>query len=108
MSEQNRTYEQIEEITLHFGKGTVEPFTAKDGREMLKIMIPMQTAVIISPGQASCFRQKQSMRTSMAKDSGQRFLRMVIQLLPCRIWLVRAKTVRISGRMRRRPAATVS
>lgn len=28
MSEQNRTYEQIEEITLHFGKGTVEPFTA--------------------------------------------------------------------------------
>ena len=40
MSEQNRNYEQIEEITLHFGKGTVEPFTAKDGREMLKIMIP--------------------------------------------------------------------
>ena len=40
MSEQNRTYEQIEEITLHFGKGTVEPFTAKDGREMLKIVIP--------------------------------------------------------------------
>ena len=33
MSEQNRNYEQIEEITLHFGKGTVEPFTAKDGRE---------------------------------------------------------------------------
>ena len=40
MSEQNRNYEQIEEITLHFGKGTVEPFTTKDGREMLKIMIP--------------------------------------------------------------------
>ena len=40
MSEQNRNYEQIEEITLHFGKGTVEPFTAKDGREMLKIVIP--------------------------------------------------------------------
>lgn len=37
MNEQNRTYEQI---TLHFGKGTVEPFTAKDGREMLKIVIP--------------------------------------------------------------------
>jgi len=34
------TRNQIEEITLHFGKGTVEPFTAKDGREMLKIMIP--------------------------------------------------------------------
>ena len=30
----------IEEITLHFGKGTVKPFTAKDGREMLKIVIP--------------------------------------------------------------------
>ena len=40
MSEQNRTYEHVEEITLHFGKGTVEPFTAKDGREMLKIVIP--------------------------------------------------------------------
>ena len=40
MSEQNRNYEQIEEITLPFGKGTVEPFTAKDGREMLKIVIP--------------------------------------------------------------------
>ena len=34
----NRTYEQIEEITLHFGKGTAEPFTAKDGRE-LKSMV---------------------------------------------------------------------
>ena len=39
MSEQNRNYEQSEEITLHFGKGTVEPFTAKDGREMMKIVI---------------------------------------------------------------------
>ena len=38
MSEQ--TYEQTEEITLHFGKGMVEPSTAKDYREMLKIMIP--------------------------------------------------------------------
>ena len=40
MGEQNRNYGQIKEITLHFGKGTVEPFTAKDGREMLKIVIP--------------------------------------------------------------------
>ena len=42
MSEQKnyRTEDKIEEITLHFGKGTVEPFTAKDGREMLKIVIP--------------------------------------------------------------------
>ena len=30
MSEQNRNYGQIKEITLHFGKGTVEPFTAKE------------------------------------------------------------------------------
>ncbi|MBQ8052773.1 MAG: hypothetical protein IJ198_03050 [Lachnospiraceae bacterium] len=37
MSEQNRNYEQIEEITLHFGKGTVEPFTAKDGNECCPI-----------------------------------------------------------------------
>ena len=36
MSEQNRNYEQIEEITLHFGKGTMEPFTAKDGRNIRK------------------------------------------------------------------------
>ena len=36
MSEQNRNYEQIEEITLHFGKGTVEPFTAKDGKNIWK------------------------------------------------------------------------
>ena len=42
MSEQKnyRAEDKIEEITLHFGKGTVEPFTAKDGREMLKIVIP--------------------------------------------------------------------
>ena len=40
MAEQNRNYGQIKEITMHFGKGTVEPFTAKDGREMLKIVIP--------------------------------------------------------------------
>ncbi|MDY4692463.1 MAG: hypothetical protein SO401_02670 [Blautia sp.] len=40
MAEQNRNYGQIKEITMHFGKGTVEPFTAKDCREMLKIVIP--------------------------------------------------------------------
>ena len=42
MSEQNRNYEQIEEITLHFGKGTAEPFTTKDGKEMMRITIPNQ------------------------------------------------------------------
>ena len=36
MAEQNRNYGQIKEITLHFGKGTVEPFTAKDGRNIRK------------------------------------------------------------------------
>ena len=29
-----------EEITLHFGKGTAEPFTSKDGKEMMRIVIP--------------------------------------------------------------------
>ena len=42
MSEQNRTYEQIEEITLHFGKGLAEPFQSKDGREFMRITIPNQ------------------------------------------------------------------
>ena len=36
MAEQNRNYGQIKEITLHFGKGTVEPFTAKEGRNIRK------------------------------------------------------------------------
>lgn len=31
---------KIEEITLHFGKGTAEPFTSKDGKEMVRIVIP--------------------------------------------------------------------
>ena len=61
-----------------------------------------------TPWQASCFLQRQSMRTSMAKGFGQRFLRMATQLLPSRIWPVRAKTARISGRMRKRPSATAS
>ena len=33
---------KIEEITLHFGKGTAEPFTTKDGKEMVRITIPNQ------------------------------------------------------------------
>lgn len=33
---------KIEEITLHFGKGTAEPFTSKDGKEMMRIVIPNQ------------------------------------------------------------------
>ena len=36
MAEQNRNYGQIKEITLHFEKGTVEPFTAKDVRNIRK------------------------------------------------------------------------
>ena len=31
---------KMEEITLHFGKGTAEPFTSKDGKEMMRIVIP--------------------------------------------------------------------
>ena len=33
---------KMEEITLHFGKGTAEPFTSKDGKEMMRIVIPNQ------------------------------------------------------------------
>ena len=108
MSEQNRNYEQIEEITLHFGKGTVEPFTAKDGREMLKIVIPNADRSDHTPWASLYFPQRQSMRTSTAKACGQRFLPMVTQPLPSHIWPVRVKTARISGKMRKRPSATTS
>ena len=38
-----REYPKIEEITLKFGKGCVgEPFTAKDGKEYVSILIPNQ------------------------------------------------------------------
>lgn len=38
---EGREYPQIEEITLKFGKGCVgEPFTAKDGKEYVSILIP--------------------------------------------------------------------
>ncbi len=30
----------MEEISIQFGKGLAEPFTAKDGREMMRIKIP--------------------------------------------------------------------
>ena len=33
---------KIEEVTLHFGKGTAESFTTKDGKEMMRITIPNQ------------------------------------------------------------------
>ena len=34
--------EKREEVTIKFGKGLAEPFTAKDGREFTRIMIPNQ------------------------------------------------------------------
>ena len=34
--------EKPEEVTIKFGKGLAEPFTAKDGREFTRIMIPNQ------------------------------------------------------------------
>ena len=34
--------EKREEITIKFGKGLAEPFTAKDGREFTRILIPNQ------------------------------------------------------------------
>ena len=33
---------EIEEISIKFGKGLAEPFTAKDGKEYVRIMIPNQ------------------------------------------------------------------
>ena len=44
MEEQKKydSSKKIEEITLHFGKGTTEPFTTKDGKEMMRITIPNQ------------------------------------------------------------------
>ena len=41
--EDQRRYDgekKMEEITLHFGRGTAEPFTSKDGKEMMRIVIP--------------------------------------------------------------------
>ena len=43
-----------------------------------------------------------------AKACGQRFLPMTIQPSSSRIWPVRVKMARISGRMKRRPSVTVS
>jgi len=35
---------EVEEISLKFGKGLAEPFTAKDGKEYMRILIPNQDA----------------------------------------------------------------
>ena len=43
--QEQREYPQIEEITLKFGRGCVgEPFTAKDGKEYVSILIPNSDA----------------------------------------------------------------
>lgn len=31
---------KMEELTIHFGRGTAEPFTSKSGKEMMRIVIP--------------------------------------------------------------------
>ena len=43
---------EIEEISIKFGKGLAEPFTAKDGKEFMRIMIPNQDAADHSPWQS--------------------------------------------------------
>ena len=42
-------HEKREEITIKFGKGLAEPFTAKDGREFTRIMIPNQDSADKTP-----------------------------------------------------------
>ena len=37
---ENRTEKKMEEISIKFGKGLAEPFTGKDGKEYMKILIP--------------------------------------------------------------------
>lgn len=37
---ENRSEKKMEEISIKFGKGLAEPFTAKDGKEYMKILIP--------------------------------------------------------------------
>ena len=108
MSEQNRNYEQIEEITLHFGKGTVEPFTAKDGREMLKIVIPNADRSDHTPWASFVLPAKTVHENQYGKGLWAKSLPMGIQPSLSRIWPVRVKTAKTSGRMRKRPSATVS
>ena len=38
----NRTEKKMEEISIKFGKGLAEPFTGKDGKEYMRILIPNQ------------------------------------------------------------------
>jgi len=37
---ENRTENKMEEISIKFGKGLAEPFTGKDGKEYMRILIP--------------------------------------------------------------------
>jgi len=37
---ENRSEKKMEEISIKFGKGLAEPFTGKDGKEYMKILIP--------------------------------------------------------------------
>ena len=39
---ENRTEKKMEEISIKFGKGLAEPFTGKDGKEYMRILIPNQ------------------------------------------------------------------
>ena len=39
---ENRTEKKMEEISIKFGKGLTEPFTGKDGKEYMRILIPNQ------------------------------------------------------------------
>ncbi|MBR1758449.1 MAG: hypothetical protein IJ744_06955 [Lachnospiraceae bacterium] len=43
------TNETREEITIKFGKGLAEPFAAKDGRELQRVLIPNEDPNDMSP-----------------------------------------------------------
>ena len=101
MSEQNRNYGQIEEITLHFGKGTVEPFATKDGREMLKIVIPNADRSDHTPRTSFELPAKAVHENQFGTGLWTKFIPMGTQLSLSRFLSVKVKTAGISGMMRR-------
>jgi len=48
-SGEEKQFPKRDEVTIKFGKGLAEPFTAKDGREFVKIMIPNQDVADKTP-----------------------------------------------------------
>ena len=64
----------MDEISIKFGKGLAEPFTGKDGKEFMRILIPNQIPETRRRGRASYCRPRQFMIISTARACGPRFL----------------------------------